>query len=741
MVVLDFNSIRKRSRQLVLQANAIYMSSTCTASASETDRRAEKAAVASIESHKSYYSHSKLQGFTAITTVSIEHDGAPGPGGYRAVYRLLCGKGVGLYNIWQVTVTSAATAFSAYWELLITNSLPRPSNSLDFGCFVAAGPAHIGGQLRLWGGPASDVCDSPEGRQATSRVIDLSSPIRSPRFGSPAQRFEFIVVPNNGLGLRSCVVNLAPLQLPSVSSSSSTSLASPLTATLKPIVAAVKPLPDGIRIHCASKDGTILFGSIEGSSFFYVIKVIPTLNSTGLPDEAPLRGTVIAYEKFDLNHAQGPEDSLDPVREPRQQPMVETVECTDDGAYAFITCTDGTACLWSVCDVFGCGVAAKERYCVNAEEGSAMTASFLTLLFQIATWIKFRVQISYAIPYKTDDCLSAAPVDLTCQGCQAADRISRPHLAPEHVVVVVAWWLHWSPKHGGVVKNSYLVDRHVAGKASSSASSASSQPARRTMSVLASPHVTYPGVGLTRAADGPDALAPSCLCGDACPHWPEPIEPWQVPASNAGAPKSYAYPTHASSSTATSRVDKKRSTLRITDVAAAGPDDNEAASQLEATKPIKQSSKKQRHSEPSDIKDILNESIKDERRKSAPADLPSTKLPPSPQATKLVAVKEEKPIPTLVNSGTLQSSPAEPVSLPAAQSLPSDVPGHAEEPMVPLRVLEVMCLNYYYTNRLCAVMFLLYICHVSLAGGARYLGSRTRPIAGPVRSTRGSAGG
>ena len=721
MVVLDFNSIRKRSRQLVLQANAIYMSSASTAAASETDRRAEKAAVASIESHKSYYSHSKLQGFAAITTVSIEHDGAPGPGGYRAVYRLLCGKGVGLYNIWQVTVTSAPTAFSAYWELLITNSLPRPSNSLDFGCFEAAGPAHIGGQLRLWGGPASDVCDSPEGRQATSRVIDLSSPIRSPRFGSPAQppagpqRFEFIVVPNYGLGLRSCVVNLAPLQLPSTSSSSSsssTSLATPLTATCKPIVAAVKPLPDGIRIHCASKDGTILFGSIEGSSFFYVIKVIPTLNSTGLPDEAPLRGTVIAYEKFDLKHAQGPEDSLDPVREPRQQPIIETVECTDDGAYAFITCSDGTACLWSVCDVFGCGVTAKERYCVNAEEGSAVTTSFLTLLFQIATWVKFRVQISYAIPYKTDDCLSAAPMDLTCQSCQAADRISRPHLAPEHVVVVVvAWWLHWSPKHGGVVKNSYLVDRPATSRTSSNTSSTASQPARRTMSVLASPHVTYPGVGLTRAADGPDAPAPSCLCGDAHPHWPESVEPWQVPASNAGAPNSYTYPTHASSSTTTSRVDKKRSTLRINDVTAERRDVEEAR-QLKPAKPIKPSSKKQRHSESSDTNVISNEPIKGERRQSAPADLSSTKLPPSPPATKHVAaevkpsvdagkstaVKEEKhdiPIPTLLttcSTSALQSSSAKP--LPVAQPAPSDVLGHAEEPMVPLRVLEVMRCNH-----------------------------------------------
>ena len=400
MVVLDFNSIRRRSRQLVLLANASYMSSISTAATTDhgSDRRAEKAAVASIELHKSDYSHPKLRGFTAVTTVSIEHDGS---GGYRAVYRLLCGKGVGLYNIWQVTVTSAPTAFSADWALLITNPLPRPSNSLDFGCFVTAGPAHIGGQLRLWGGPASDVCDSPEGRQATSRVIDLSSPIRSPRFGSPAQppagpqSFEFIVVSNNGLGLRSCVVNLPNA---SSSSSSSTSLATPLTATCKPIVAADKPLPEVIRIHCASKDGSILFGSVEGSSFLYVIKVTPTLNSTGLSDGAPLRGTVVAYEKFDLKHAKGPDDSSDPVREPRQQPMVETVECTDDGAYAFITCTDCTACLWSVCDVFGCGVDAIERYCVNAEEGNAETTSFLTLLFQIATWVKFRVQISYAIP-------------------------------------------------------------------------------------------------------------------------------------------------------------------------------------------------------------------------------------------------------------------------------------------------------------------------------------------------------
>ena len=273
------------------------------------------------------FSHAdgKLKGFCALSTVECALKSVSGDEEehcYSARYRLVCGKGCGTFNVWDVLLdatydpTTKSTSYSGFWSLLHTGSVGSPI--MKFAAFVTTSPILISGASAMLLLGASDTSRS---HQPACEVLIV---------GDKEARSH---------NLYACT---------------QTALSGD-----KAQVKAIKGLTD---LFASSDDGGVIF---SGKDELIVTTYMP-LSGDHDNESGSHAGTV--YKRVCLPLIDS--NTSNASKRNRQIREICGVSCNNSGTYALVHCTDNTVFLYSKCGYLA------HRGDVKPPDGH------LTLLFQ-----------------------------------------------------------------------------------------------------------------------------------------------------------------------------------------------------------------------------------------------------------------------------------------------------------------------------------------------------------------------
>lgn len=533
---------------------------------------------------------SKLRGFMSLNVVStvsmannLSHQGdTDSLSGYTAKYRLLCGKGYGSFSLWDITLSAHANTlngeltYTDNWQCIASGS--SSSQCIRFACFVSQSLPEATSDLVYWGGSSSSEAfvesqDIFRGENILSCFDEMDENSNMQHIGhcdrssQPSEMdFEILFLPI-AKSFRTCLISYDSKSMETVSNSASVSTAGTAKAQKVKIVGGCNQVQSLSDVHCASKDGTILFSGLDTLT---VCKYLPSICHNG--SNVSGMGSVVAYESFALTPTTHDNQSeATSGKRQRHLRSIESVTCTADGSYAIILCSDNCVLLYSVCDVFGKGMHPTSVHCSplvpiddndNNEDGTFFasqssrhhhqrnllnrSSGFLTILFQTTDLIKLELSISYtensisnmcsccASPnsYSSSHPESNVNTENNNQGIRNPNQTIRPHKSPSNVVISMAFWLIASPAIGGVLKSARLTTT------ATSTFTAGGQ-AQWTCNSLAPSTVTISGIGVNRSPTTTPVSARGrsshghgacrqCICGDDFDlHWPAVDEfPW-----------------------------------------------------------------------------------------------------------------------------------------------------------------------------------------------------------------------
>ena len=343
------------------------------------------------------FSHAdgKLKGFCALSTVECTLKSIVGDEEqhcYSARYRLVCGKGCGTFNVWDVLLDATydpvtkSTAYSGFWSLLHTGSVGSPI--MKFAAFVTTSP--------------SSIIPRPT-NTSNSSVIDSISVNDNSR--SLQQACEVLIVGDKEAkshNLYACT--------PTAMDSD------------KAPVKTIKGLTD---LFASSEDGRVIF---SGRDELVVTTYMP-LSGEHDEESGPHAGTV--YKRMCLPLIDS--NTSNTSKRNRQIREICGVSCNNNGTYALVHCTDNTVFLYSKCGY----LCSKDNF--------KPTDGGLTLLFQAIDTYTLEMTINDLSDY------DRANPSTTCECSHGAD--CGVHSHPTLVTLAFAWYLTTS---GGGTNSSTL---------------------------------------------------------------------------------------------------------------------------------------------------------------------------------------------------------------------------------------------------------------------------------------------
>jgi hypothetical protein len=499
--------------------------------------------------------------------------------GYVATYRLLCGKGFGIFSIWETTLMAQFSKpniqkdddildFSDNW--VIITQVNSSSPILKFGCFLTSSFSEANHQLNLWRSLSDQNLENSQdtsmyGENILSSFDDpgensnISSNYQTKRFLSvdtssiqPSSQYEVLFQPA-GKDFRTVVI----------SRYTEDKLNPAIIQNKSKIVRGCGKFTSFSNIRAASQDGSVLFG---GDDYLIICKYIPSIHNSDKDYNDniythELMGSVAAYETFSL---QSLCNTTENSKKSRHLRVIESITCTPDGSYAIIVCSDNTCLLYrleplftyfdeqyiyiifesiySLCDIFGVGINPTESHCSNqfdlsdrirkaenpnvAEvnnlcESKDFTDSYNSNSGGYLTTL-FQAIDKVTIEVKVDYAIpQTSGCEFNCSCSKVGNTKTRTHLRPDRVVICFSWWLTSCPSASGVIKISRLAEL------SPLQSSSSYWLCKRIVPQI----VINPHVGICSRVEFVEVTKKlnRCICGDSVEcHWNSKEEPWRV---------------------------------------------------------------------------------------------------------------------------------------------------------------------------------------------------------------------
>lgn len=487
----------------------------------------------------------RLKGFVGLSPVSCTSTAACSStctGAYSARYRVLCGQSYQSYHVWDVLVeasTGAGTgageqgvqyactySYTQSWSMVasgLTNT-----NSIAFAAFAIADPADVLDELDMdVDMPTVPVVPTPSSSfmpatSAISRMLKRSNspalPVTVP-LSVPLPVPVPVPVPGNTLSceilVRGAEKDMKMVRLNQLTPSTSSCYIKHTSSVL-----------------AASADGTVLFAG-AGTASLSVLRYLPTVLPGG-------GGRVLANDTFPLEGTGTRAPGTVTVRR-QQLRELKSVECTGDGCYALLVCTDNAVLLYSPCNAYGRGWGPSNG------PGTRTGRGFLCLLFQardgyrlqthIAICTSAVTRLSYdgegdididiegdeeeeSYPYLQCRCSSVGIRGPVRRGAGTGRGMGGGHAPLESVVLGLAYWnINTNASTEGVLRTVRL----RCTQQGPYCTSGTHIPVSLQLQLVPE-EICIPGIGLAGTGTVSSTCSTCWLCGDeSIVHWDESI--------------------------------------------------------------------------------------------------------------------------------------------------------------------------------------------------------------------------